>query len=317
MGDSMGDLPDLFPTSANTCGPMPRPAATPGGDKGRPPRSSEDERRIEDRDPRAESRTLLELTTRKTETSSGAGGDEPKGTQPPVQTKSDPGETPLTAEQEKTLEHLQGLQSVGVQLTEAMVQQLQELSARQSAQVASKSLTHGHLNRLNKIKNQIQTAGKKITDLDGEWAIFIDKTMSKVREHARLYQEYRADLLEAYNPKMQDFQLLKEEVSEASKSMLGQTWMAPTIPEPPNTALQMEAVQEVIDVEGQVGQIDLTEDMEEDEMEEQKMPDGNIVKQSPNRPKSFRASTSPLKVANQTLKIKQDKEKQKEDKQNS
>eukprot|EP00435_Cladocopium_sp_Y103_P059211 s338_g21.t1 len=250
-------------------------------------------------------------SARKVETADGPGVKELQNAQPVVPPTSAQGEITLTAEEEKMLEHLVGVQKMGMELTDSMTRQLESLKSRQA--VASvKPLTHGHLNRLNKVKSQVNAAGKKIVDLDKEWASFMETTMNKVREHAALYQGRRSDLLETYNTKLADLNALKQEMSEASRTMLGQPLMEIEIPEQPDLAEQMQAMQEVIDVESQVGAVDLTEDMEEDEMENDQP--SALRKMATKAEKSFRASSSPLKVANQTLKIKA-KEKEKEDKQ--
>ena len=58
--------------------------------------------------------------------------------------------------------------------------------------------THGHLNKLTRLKTQVSTAGKKIVALDQEWTKFKDATVAQIRKHAQLYQQCRADLLESF-----------------------------------------------------------------------------------------------------------------------
>eukprot|EP00435_Cladocopium_sp_Y103_P026462 s237_g6.t1 len=252
-------------------------------------------------------------SSRKVETVDGPGAKELQSAQPVVPPTSAQVEIALSPEEEKMLEHLVGVQKMGMELTDSMTRQLESLKSRQA--VASvKPLTHGHLTRLNKVKSQVNAAGKKIVDLDREWASFMETTMTKVREHAALYQGCRSDLLETYNDaKLADLNVLKQEMSEASRTMLGQPLMDIEIPEQPDLAEQLQAMTEIIDVESQVGAVDLTEDMEEDEMESDQP--GALKTLAAKAPKSFRASSSPLKVANQMLKIKA-KDKEKEEKQN-
>ena len=94
------------------------------------------------------------------------------------------------------LEHLKALQDANLDLTESMQRKLEVLLAKQQNGTMIKPLNHGHLNRLRKIKTQVNNAGKRIAELDQEWSSFVDKTMSKVKEHASMYQSCRADMLE-------------------------------------------------------------------------------------------------------------------------
>ena len=227
-----------------------------------------------------------------------------------------PLEAALTSEEERKLEHLKGLQEMGMELTRQMQSQLEQLTAKQQANQATKSLTHGHLNRLNKLKSQVTAAGKKIQDLDAEWKAFMEKTVQKVRQRAMMFQQCRGDLLENYNAKIQELRQIKQEVSLASQSLLENQWAAPTIQEAPMIAEQLAELDQVIDVETFTGHVDLTGDMEEDEISENDLPTQPRVKGSPKVPKSFRASQSPTKVATQHLKPKNKdgREKEKEDK---
>eukprot|EP00435_Cladocopium_sp_Y103_P049789 s1486_g15.t1 len=202
---------------------------------------------------------------RRVEAGDGAGVKEPSGAQTIVPPASSPSEIPLTAEEEKVLEHLDAIQKMGHSLTDSMLKQQEELKARQQAATAVRSITHGHLNKLNKVRAQSNAAHKRVTDLDREWAIFIENTIKKVKEHAALFQTCRADLLEAYNAKLAELQQLKQEMSVVTRSMFEQPQMTQDLSEPPDVAQQLQELQEVIDVESQVGHVDLTEDMEDDD----------------------------------------------------
>ena len=90
---------------------------------------------------------------------------------------------------------------------------------------AAKSITHGYINKLNKLKSQVSTACRKIQQLDKEWETFVEATLQKIRQHAQLFQQCRSDLLEAYNLKLGELNALKQEMSSASISMLGETMM--------------------------------------------------------------------------------------------
>jgi len=76
----------------------------------------------------------------------------------------------------------------------------------------------------HKLKSQVATAAQKIKDLDGEWATFVNTTLSKVRHHGEMFQNCRADLMEHYNAKIQELATVKKEMTLASQSMLGPQW---------------------------------------------------------------------------------------------
>jgi hypothetical protein len=127
----------------------------------------------------------------------------------------------LTQEEIKLLEHLRGLQEMGVDLAESMTAQLEKLQLKESQTTAAKALSHGHLNRLHKLRTQVNTAGK-IQDLDAEWEKFVQSIMEKMQSHAVMYQKHRSDLLEAYNARMAELQLIKKQVGQASHNLLAQ-----------------------------------------------------------------------------------------------
>jgi len=212
-------------------------------------------------------------------------------------------ELTLTVEEEKLLEHLRALQNANLDLTESMQRKLEVILAKQQNGNMIKPLNHGHLNRLRKVKTQVNNAGKRIAELDQEWSSFVDKTMSKVKEHASMYQSCRADMLETYNKKLAELESLKRELSTASMQMLATDPQEPVQVTVPDVGMQMQAMQEVVDLESVVGPVDLTEDMEEDE-EPLGTGRGQNFKNSPKVHKGFRGATSPTKVANQHLKIK-------------
>ena len=175
---------------------------------------------------------------------------------------------------------------------------------------------HSHLNRLNKIRSQVTTAGKKILNLDSEWKVFIEQTIQKVRRHALMFQQCRGDILEIYDGKMQELRQTRQEVSMGSQYLLEQKWTAPTLPEARNLADQLAELEGVIDIEGLGDQIDLTEEsmeMDEDQAEETTF-NATKIKHSPKVPKGFKAAQSPTKVATQRLKTKSNAKDNKEPK---
>ena len=207
----------------------------------------------------------------------------------------------LTPEEQKILQHLRGLQEMKMQLLDGMQGQLEQLTAKDQAAHQMKPLTHGHLNRLNKLNAQVSSSGKKIEALDEEWVKFKNATLAKIKTHAQLYQQCRSELMEGYNGKLEELRNLKQEMSAASMTMLGASWTAPTVEESPVEDF-VQSLQEVIDLEGSVGAVDLTEDMDEEDMEGATVEGGAGKASKP--AKTFRGSTSPLKVANQHLKVK-------------
>ena len=239
---------------------------------------------------------------------SGISMDKPLGMPPqPVLPPAPSVEVPmaLTAEEEKMLQHLKGLQAMDMDLTESMTRRLEELSMREAKAQSSRTLTHGQLNKLNKLKVQVATAAQKIKDLDQEWTSFVSTTVAKVRQHGEMFQTCRADLMEHYNAKIQELANVKREMTLASQSLLGPQWTEPVIPEMPDLEVQFEDLQTTMEMEGHAGPIDLTEAMEEEELvEPEDMLHGASCKATPRALRPFRGSSSPSKVANHHLKVK-------------
>ena len=235
-----------------------------------------------------------------------------------------PAEAPekaLTSEESKKLVYLRGLHGMGIELTPDMSIQLEELQQKEQRLASVKVLSHGHLNRYNKLKSQVESSAKRVADLDSEWVKFMENTMDKVRMHAEMYQSCRSDLLEAHNLKLAELHAVKTEVSAASQSLVGQQVEVTTPAEAPSVETQIQMMQEAMNREGSVvsipDQIDLTsEDFGMEEAEEASGAAATVKKGVQLR--AFRAAPSPTKVANQHLKQKQDpkdsKSKQPEDK---
>lgn len=220
----------------------------------------------------------------------------------------------LTEDESKKLQSLRSLDSMGMELTEEMTRLLEQLTAKEQMAASAKALTHGHLNRLHKLRNQVSASAKKVVDLDKEWTAFIANTLNKVKEHAQMYQSCRADLLEVHNQKIAELLVVKKEMSEASMSLLGQTQPVAEIPDMPDPAESIQALQEAMNEGGAVGPIDLTAEMEEDEMEGFEQA-GITSKATSKALKPFKGATSPTKVTNLHLKTKtESKELRKEDK---
>ena len=263
---------------------------------------------------------------RKVET--GISMDKPLGMPPqPILPPAPSVEAPmaLTAEEDKMLQHLRGLQSMDMELTESMASRLEELSMREAKAQSNRTLTHGQLNKLNKLKGQVATAAQKIKDLDQEWTSFVSNTIAKVRQHGEMFQNCRADLMEHYNAKILELANVKQEMTLASRSLLGPQWTEPVIEEMPDLEVQFEDLQNTLNAEGHASSIDLTDTMDDEELvEAEDVAQGAMSKATPKALRPFRGSSSPSKVGNHHLKPKaQDlkeikdakvREKEKEDK---
>ena len=143
-------------------------------------------------------------------------------------------EESLSSEEIKILEHLRGLQSMGMELSESMEQQLQLLATKENKMNSTKVLSHGHLNKYKKLKGQVATSAKRIKELDTEWNAFVSRTMAKIKEHGLMYQRCRSDMLEQYNQKLAELHSIKEEVSVASRSLIGQPDMEEGLEDAPD-----------------------------------------------------------------------------------
>ena len=216
----------------------------------------------------------------------------------------------MTTEEVKLLEHLRGLRDMKLQLSEDMQQKLQLLTDKEQQVASAKALSHGHLNRLNKAKNQAAAAAKKIKDLDAEWQAFMKRTTERVRQHALMFQDCRASLLETYNQRLQDLQMLKKEVTAATMSLVDQPQLEHDVEETPLVADHMEELN-VTFLQGSIVEempIDLTEGPMEDVEGGEHMEEGRSErKSSPPALQPFRSAASPTTVAKSHLKSKPEK----------
>ena len=223
----------------------------------------------------------------------------------------------MSEEEKKKLSHLRGLQSMDVELPAALTLQLEALGAKEKEVHDTRALSHGHLNKLTKVKSQVSAQVRKIDTLDKEWGAFVQSTVEKIQHHADLYQQCRGEMMETYNLKLEAFRQLKLELNQASRTLLDQNLEEPTCVETINVDEQMQVMNATITSGGRVAPIvDLSE--EDDVMEtpgSQDAEDGPGAKDSKNQAKApFRGAVSPQKVANLHLKVKKDKDKDKMDK---
>ena len=226
---------------------------------------------------------------------------------PPIASKETQAEA-LTSDEQKMLEHLRGIQNMGMDMPVNMQERLNHLVQKEQKHLVDKSLTHGHINRLNKLKGQVAACGKKVQTLDIEWNSFVQKTQEKVRLHALMYQQCRANLMENYNSKLSELQLIKEEVNRASQTLLKPPEIETLEAAQPDVGTQMEELARIFQEGGQVeSPIEIGDaSMEEEEL----VMDGTEADQK--KPvslamKPFRSAASPSGVAKAHLKMK-DKE---------
>eukprot|EP00438_Fugacium_kawagutii_P014389 Skav221729 [mRNA] locus=scaffold542:385178:386275:+ [translate_table: standard] len=239
---------------------------------------------------------------------------------PPPAAEGTPGQeaTPpsqLNSEELQVLQHLKAIQKLGA-LPEVMKEQLQQLELKQSQASVHKSLTHGHINRLNKARHQVQMLTKRIAKVDEEWRQFMSDVTHKVVLHSQHYQTYRGDLLESLNGKIRELESVKQEVSMASQTLVDQLphteELAEEIDQPADLQ-QFQQMMETMHSQAAPTVELLDDDADEVEMEEETphSANGKPIGRSHLAPVPFRTAGSPTKVANNTLKAKSDKSKEK------
>lgn len=213
--------------------------------------------------------------------------------------------------------HLTALKALQ-QLPELLQQQLTQLEARQAASSSQRALSHGHLNRLHRIRNQTQSLSKKISVLDQDWKQFMLDVEQKVHLHSQHYQKHRGELMDSLNQKLLELDAVKKEVSSASQALLGQTT------EPDMNFEDHELQQQLLHFQ-QLSST-LTSSMAEAPSMPQEISDGDDMEDAspelateevkPARtnlaPAPFRSPGSPGKVSTHTLKQDKHKDRPKE-----
>lgn len=233
----------------------------------------------------------------------------PTGQVPPPDTE------PLSEAEQKLIVHLKALQELQ-ELPEPMAMQLAQLEARQLAANTQKALSHGHLNRLHRVRNQTQSLTRKIAALDQEWKQFLIDVQHKVHLHSQHYQRHRGDLLENLNLKIQELETVKREVSTASQALLGQTQEPEAVLEDHEIQMQLQNFQELTatlnsSLEAANSAVHLVSEGEEmedvtPEDQEEKPARSHLA------PAPFRSPGSPGRVSTHVLKQDRTKEKAKE-----
>ena len=141
----------------------------------------------------------------------------------PPETKTSP--TPET-NPEEILTHLRGLKKAMGQLPTALEEQYQTLEA----QAKDRMLSHGHINKLGRLQKQLTSLSTRIAQMDKDWKGFAEKVLSKFSQHQEMYRQSRASLMEDFLKKSQEIQEAKQEVQQASMSLLNAQTTAPPHP---------------------------------------------------------------------------------------
>eukprot|EP00438_Fugacium_kawagutii_P015105 Skav214596 [mRNA] locus=scaffold57:520822:522899:+ [translate_table: standard] len=250
---------------------------------------------------------------------------------PPAPTSKPPEASAMTPEENQALEHLRGLAKLGMTLPPAMEQQFLALQNKEKETAVEPSLTHTHLHKLARLKGQVVSAEQKILSLDEEWRNFVSTVTQKLQLHGQCYQQYRADLLENYNRKLEELNQLKHTVSQASQALVGQSVPSmPAMPVPDMnedfTRIQQVAQAGTVD---QIQEVQLVSDMEDEAEMEPVYPNHMPVQQEKIkaqkastyrdlRPAAFgRNAGSPQKVQQAHLKQVKETKSRKEDKEDS
>eukprot|EP00438_Fugacium_kawagutii_P016180 Skav225032 [mRNA] locus=scaffold2061:181893:185708:+ [translate_table: standard] len=188
--------------------------------------------------------------------------------EPPAMPIKQASENSMTAEEQQALIHLKGLMTLGLGLPPEMESKLQLLQAKEKELAAEKSLTHSHLHKLSRLKNQITSAEQKIVKLDGEWKEFVATINKKLQHHGMCYQHHRADLLEVYNKKVAELIQLKQDMSQASQALIEQANPNTMHIQPPDVNADFQRLQEALAAAGAVDQVQQISDdgMDEEEM---------------------------------------------------
>lgn len=226
--------------------------------------------------------------------------------------------SPLSEAETAALTHLRGLATV-MALPDEMAQQMAMLTQKEREAGSGKSLNHTHLHKLNRIKGQVATTEKKVKALDAEWMAFVEQVISKLKFHGQCYQQCRADLLEAFNKKVEEFIAAKQDVSTASQLLLGQSHLPEATFETPDVSADFSRLQQMLEQASTVEPIHIgsesgdmcEEDMENAEEEEFKSSPLKPAKSTSYRQVTvapFSKATSPSKVHQGHLKQVQAKD---------
>lgn len=222
----------------------------------------------------------------------------------------------LTDEEQQLLKHLRGLKELsvkGMELPQTMMETLNSLEARAKESSSVRPLTHGHLNQLKKMQNQVNAAARKIHTLDTEWKKFVATAATRLQVHAECYTACRADHVQTYQQKVKDLEEAKKQVQAASASLVQDVLEPVTPPVQPDVTEDIQRFQELATtVAPEVPWPPEGEDtapMEDGEKDDEvELIADSLQHKQPSMAAFGRSATSPTKVANHALKVKNEKE---------
>eukprot|EP00438_Fugacium_kawagutii_P002554 Skav219500 [mRNA] locus=scaffold937:322651:323907:+ [translate_table: standard] len=221
----------------------------------------------------------------------------------------------LSADELKLMTNLQGVKNYSP-LPDELAQQLESLETRHQESLNAKALSHGHLNRLHKIRKQAGSLVKEIQAVDQDWRQFVAEAYSRLGQHASMYQEHRASLMEQLAAKNVELNAIKEEVSSASRTLMEQSAFPQDNIENVDIAADLSNFQATAGQMGLVSgpTIELSDLEDEDMTSQQEHGPGKGPRRVALRP--FRNAGSPGKVAHTHLKPKENKENKEKAKEN-
>ena len=219
---------------------------------------------------------------------------------PPAMVKT---EDAISPEELKLLSHLRAIQEGGLELSGSLLEQKQTLEAK-AKDASQKSLGHGHINKLDKAQDKANKAKARVQKLDQEWQKFANTMTMKIKTHSEMYQQSRAQLMAAYNQRLEELRQIKQDL--ASKTLMEQPeedpelWDQAQFTAELQTTLQNLSSHAPILVEDDEEMIPDGQEEEADDVGQDAKKDTQAQKPSPHT--TFRGS--PNRVATSHLKVK-------------
>eukprot|EP00438_Fugacium_kawagutii_P016197 Skav224047 [mRNA] locus=scaffold534:28174:29184:- [translate_table: standard] len=228
----------------------------------------------------------------------------------PPPPKVDDEQVMMTAEEQKTLEHLRGLRDQ-LELPPQLLAVCNELESKARAVVPK--ISHAHINRMNKLQNQVTSAMKKVSQLDSEWDGFMHTVTERVQNHIMMYRQRRLEYIENYKAKLKEMKQLRLELAQASQEMCASLPPAHIKEEMPDPNFFFQRIQEMASQVRESGPISvddspemIAEEMEEEQEADEESPKEKKDKKQPVKAATFRHAGSPTKVATNILKPAKD-----------
>lgn len=219
-------------------------------------------------------------------------------------------EVTMSSEETKRLACLKNLRDLGVDLPESLQQLAMSLEEKAKANTVT-TISHSQITRLSRLRTQVSTISNKISAMDQQWSSFLNTVLNRVREHSEQYQACRADLIASLTAKSEELKAVKQSISQASRDLtLPEFEDLPPVDAPEFASMMQELLHFHAPVPPHVELLDDDNDEEVEEvddagMEEPEEEEKNAnVRLRPTPHTSFRASPSPMRVANQNLKNK-------------